>query len=201
MSPTTVLLDCDGVLANFIEAANQRLNKKFNLHIKDTDWKEYDAFESFGLTRGEFWSAIDVYDFWCSEIEPYPWARDIIKWAKANFGVDNWFIATAPSANPDCFSAKAHWLANNLGVGVDRIIIGRAKFLMANPRHVLIDDFQKNVDAFRAKRGKAILFPQYWNEHKKISLEPAAYLSQELLLIRQGLQLVKLSSPGPSPVE
>jgi hypothetical protein len=42
-------------------------------------------------------------------------------------------------------------------------VMGPAKHLCANSKHVLIDDYDRNINNFKAAGGHTILFPQFWN--------------------------------------
>ena len=60
-------------------------------------------------------------------------------------------------ANKNCFWVKG------------RTILGRNKYLFANKNTLLIDDTQKNTDAFIEAGGNAILVPRHWNSLHEIA--------------------------------
>ncbi len=41
--------------------------------------------------------------------------------------------------------------------------------IQANPRSILIDDYELNVTEFRRHGGQAVLFPQIWNSNHRIN--------------------------------
>ncbi len=63
-----ILLDCDGVLADFASAAI-RIHNRPETHA---DIKRYDFWLDWGMTTDDFWKPIKR-DFWLS-LEPYPYA-------------------------------------------------------------------------------------------------------------------------------
>jgi hypothetical protein len=63
--------------------------------------------------------------------------------------------------NPDfnqAIQGKKMWIAKNLSnVGKEIFVPASQKSTFATSKHILIDDMQKNIDAWRAASGKAIL--------------------------------------------
>ena len=71
-----ILLDMDGVIANFHLAALHALGKERLLE----SWPigEWSIPKVLGILEDDFWAAINsVSDFWF-RIEPYPWLHELI---------------------------------------------------------------------------------------------------------------------------
>ena len=151
-----ILLDCDGVLADFV-SASIRVHGQSLAHDEVTDW-EY--FREWGLSSNQFWKPLRGREFWYEQIKPYPWAPELLSKLSALGDVT---ILTAPSADPECPAAKIEWLGDRLGIGMDQILVGRRKYLCARPDSVLIDDSHRTVARFKEWGGHAIEFPQPWN--------------------------------------
>jgi len=160
----TIYVDMDGVLAQFTKAVIKQVNNitGSNNTINDVINKsDYRLEHVWNLSVEEWWECIDRNPKFWLDIEPFPWALDLIndlqQWC------DDLIILTAPSQNPLCAAHKIQWCYNHLGVHIKDIIIARRKYLLANPHSLLVDDAKHNVDGFRGKGGDAVLVPSDWN--------------------------------------
>ena len=155
-----IILDLDGVLANFSEAASL-------VHGHGTktpscwDWYK----QEWGITTDEFWQVIhgmgdDFYKHW---VTPYPWAVDLLALVAE---ADDFIILSSPSDSQYGYSGKKIWVDKYLQPHLDqpiKLIVGSEKHLMAGPDRLLIDDYDKNTKAFARAGGHTITFPQPWN--------------------------------------
>jgi hypothetical protein len=79
-------------------------------------------------------------------------------------GTENICILTNPRPEPGCIPGKLAWIRDYLPPWLhDQYLIGKPKHLCAYPEALLIDDCDKNVNAFRKHGGEAILVPRPWN--------------------------------------
>lgn len=173
MKNPIILLDVDGVLADFVGAA-------LKAHGRDGPVSRYDFWQDWGITADTFWEPLRGRDFWRT-IRPYPWAKVLLAELRKLGTV---YIATAPNRDPECIAAKLWWLKRHLNVLSDDVMCGKHKWLMASPSTILIDDGEHNVSAFVAAGGKAILFPQPYNANHLVQswqgvLRAVAKVSQE----------------------
>jgi len=169
-----ILLDQDGILANFFNAA-------LEVHGREDlagEWpKGVWAMETvMGLTPAEFWEPLDHYGFWRETVCPYPRIVWFYQELSRRLPV---VICTSPSENSQCAAAKIDWLRHYLGKDV-KYMIGAQKHLMARPSNLLIDDSDKNVGMFRAAGGTAILFPCVWNSQHAVTEDPYEYVIQRV---------------------
>lgn len=160
-----ILLDCDGVLADFISPVIARLNAYTG---KNITLKEYAAAgnwmveQVFGITFEEFWREAERGDnLWC-DLKPYPWSDKVLDICDRHGRVT---ICTSPSLNPICAAQKVEWIQEHLGRNVTHVMLGSRKDLMARPGNVLIDDYPSNIDKFVAAGGQGILVPSDWNTY------------------------------------
>jgi 5'(3')-deoxyribonucleotidase len=155
---TQIFLDLDGVIIDYCGA----VIKHFDLGITEADLTEYGTvervyMEKTGDSRGKFWQG-QGEDFWLN-LPMLPWAKDMLELLKPYKPV----ILTAPTLNnagwrqrwimkymPDYFQDK-------------RYLIGPAKWSVAHPGAMLIDDKPKNIDEFNQAGGLGFTFPQPWN--------------------------------------
>lgn len=148
------LLDCDGVLADFVSGAI----KLHGLNIPSEKWVTWDYHHVLGMSDAEFFGPMNA-KFWLS-LKPFPWAKELLA------ACDDYVVCTAPVQNWECYGAKARWLHEKLGVPYTRMMIGKKKWLMASQKNLLIDDSPKNCEYFENSGGRSILFPQPYNQSK-----------------------------------
>lgn len=150
-----ILLDCDGVLADFWEGAYKAHNRPYNVD----EVKHWDFWETWGITAEEFWEPLRGEAFW-DGLPKYPWSDKLYD-ELCELG--RVVIVTSPSNCPYASTGKTKWLQRNFGVRPKDIFIGGNKDLMARPSNLLIDDYPVNIEKFKAEGGHTILFPQPWN--------------------------------------
>ena len=176
MTIECICLDQDGVLANFAKGALHAC------HQPDHVITCWDFFEDFGMTIQDFWGHINaVPDFW-KNLEEYSWAKDLLD--LCNQTADT-FIVTSPAWSAECYSGKFEWLTN-LGVKPSNICMIHAKYFMAAPGRLLIDDADHNVEKWTANGGEAILFPHAWNSNRAYADDPFGYVKEKLQELTDG---------------
>ena len=148
-----ILLDVDGVLANFAGAV-QKLFKK------DEPITRWNMFEDWGMTVDEFWGTIDAdgEKFW-ADMEPYPWIDRMLDLVHAS---DEFVLWSSPSRSPHCYSGKRKWVDKYVGKST-HLVLSSKKWLGARSDRMLIDDSVGNTNSFSAYGGYTFLFPQPWN--------------------------------------
>ena len=161
-SDTCVLLDVDGVLANFVGG----IIKSLGLSVDPHDCQVSDWHYVLGISDEEF-LAPTMESGWWERLEPYPQALQMVRSIRNETSV---VFATSPTYGPACASEKVRWLIGHgfLPAQSTDYMIGPHKHLMAG-RGYLIDDSDKNVAKFRKYGGNAFLFPQPWNAMKAYS--------------------------------
>jgi len=165
MTTTHLLLDMDGVLADFFTSALSRLNAHSECDPMPTDTylahHGFDMAAAFGVTPEKFWQLIDTEDFWRG-LKPLPHAKRLIAAVK-DTGIP-FFVASSPSQGYHCVPQKTAWLYHHLGVKQRQCMFGSAKHLMARTGALLVDDLDKNCEAFTQAGGAAVLIPSNWNK-------------------------------------
>lgn len=149
-----ILLDCDGVLADFVGGAAE-------VHGKSAEIMSWDFWHEWGLEPEEFWAPLATREFWLG-LKPYRWSNDLIDGLRSAGNVS---IVTAPMhLNTEiCVGAKLDWLESYFGIRPEDVIFTRKKWIMAGRNRVLIDDSDDNCGKFWNAGGSAIIFPQPWN--------------------------------------
>ncbi|MBV6513810.1 MAG: hypothetical protein FMNOHCHN_03366 [Ignavibacteriaceae bacterium] len=161
-----ILLDMDGVLADFFSDSLLRLNKKFRSKESPITIEEYlespsfDMAQKFGISAGEFWTTIESDQYFWRNMTPFSWAKQLYEFLQRFAPVT---ICSSPSLNPRCIPDKLEWISKHLNIKSDQCMFGGRKHLMAKPNALLIDDYPKNVDKFIEAGGNAVLVPSSWN--------------------------------------
>ena len=162
-----LLLDMDGVVANFVKKiceAHGRCNP-----YTDTDFRsDYEMLNSEvfkGMTVQEFFEPCGTPEFW-ETIEPTHDADEIISTILEFFEPEDVCISTAHTLQTGpCCDGKTRWLQNryahlNLHFTAS---FNRAKYFAASPWSLLLDDGERNTDRFEKEGGNTILLPRPWN--------------------------------------
>lgn len=178
-----VFLDADGVLLDFVSAACR-------LHGRDpADVACWDFYKKWGMTDKEFWDPIKDRGetFYCVDVDPYPWAEDLIEAVRS---VDkNFCVVTATGGgHAEDYSGKVKALQARFGEMPMMLVPPGTKHLLSGPDRFLIDDCDQNIDDFRKLGGLAVTFPQPWNRLRLISSE-----NNKLEYVRSALDRFLLS--------
>lgn len=129
--------------------------------------KSYDFFKTeWGMSSKNFWAKIDKCPGFWENLDKLPWCDELIDFIKNNNYV--FTICSAPSLSKDAPSGKVIWLKKYFGNNFYDYQLGKDKYLMANPNHLLIDDSEEQCSNFIEYGGNAILFPTESNINRKI---------------------------------
>lgn len=176
-----ILLDMDGVLAQFAESANKLFPEPLS---EITDW---DICNQLGISEDAFWERIEAEgeDFW-AKLPDYQWGPQLHATLSTIAPV---ILSSSPSRCPKCCSGKRRWIIERFGPKYKNYMLGSQKWLLAKPDRVLIDDNENNISAFRKHGGEAILFPQTWNSLAEFAREnkQIEYVLQRVKLINERL--------------
>jgi len=169
----TILLDMDGVIANFVKGAAEVFNTTYEElldELKPEEWTIEFALERMGKIKAEnitlaFWERIEQEGekFW-SELPMFPEAKELYEFLFTL--TDNVFFCTSPSYKSTCVAGKLKWLQKHFGGNTCRNYVftpAENKMLLANKYTILIDDSDKNIKAFKQAGGVGILYPRKWN--------------------------------------
>lgn len=162
-----ILLDMDGVLADFLAGAS-KVHKRPLPYDRPEALGRWDTEELWGITPKQFWTPIDAtVGFW-KGLDKTAEADAIVQLACEAVGRKNVAILTAPSQWPGCISEKLEWIGQYYPYLKGRVIFGSAKEFMASPNRILVDDKDLNISAFEDAEGHGVLVPRLWNSaHSK----------------------------------
>lgn len=162
------MVDLDGVLADFMSHAHKFHNLDYSYEDYPYPMAEWDCLppESGRLTTEQFWDALDE-DFWAST----PWMPDgqeILDVIESYAGPKEICLLTAPTRSPGCAAGKMAWIRRELPKYRRQFLIGNSKQFCASKDTVLIDDADRNIDAFKAAGGLTVLVPRKWNSNYEL---------------------------------
>jgi 5'(3')-deoxyribonucleotidase len=177
MAIDRIFLDLDGVLADWSTAAIRACGQV--PHEVFAAWPPGTAELSdvLDISPEEMWSHVhrEGEAFWAN-LEPYPWTHEVFRLCS---DLAPTTILTSPSLEPCSLSGKAVWMRRHFGPKFRDFLIGPDKRACARARAVLIDDSEKNCEAFERAGGRAIAFPALWNPVGDMR-DPLPYLCREL---------------------
>lgn len=182
-----ILLDMDGVIANFVDGAIEAAGLPMT-HGQASKWN----FHLDHMSEDEFWTKIAQRPAFWLNLEPYPWANELVDMCLEVAPV---LFCSSPCLDANSASQKIEWLRRHGFMAEDKndYILTSHKGLMGHPSRLLIDDGKHNIEAFEAAGGKTILFPQPWNSDRRFSNE------ERLSLVREELNLLTLPKPQVNP--
>jgi 5'(3')-deoxyribonucleotidase len=160
-----ILLDCDGVLADFPSAALRYINARAGREYLLGDIEEHDILKALSL---DHWQA--DFDRWCietdvcRELEPYKGARAFVDELRTLGDV---ICVTSPySAVPNWMHSRLAWLSEHVGIGKRDVVFCKRKELVRG--HVLIDDKLENCEDFvkGSQHRVAHVFDRPWNRQR-----------------------------------
>jgi 5'(3')-deoxyribonucleotidase len=149
MKPKTrILLDCDGVISDFLSSALKVLNTKLKLKGKDrfnaTHITQWDICKSIG--QPHMWK--DINDAagkkgFCQKIRVYPGSKEGVAKLKELGEV---FVVTSPLTVPNWVSERSAWLEEHFEIGKSNVVHTEAKHVIVGD--VLIDDKFSNIESW-----------------------------------------------------
>lgn len=162
-SKKRVLLDCDGIICDFVTAFLREAHVISGLEYQHDDVKTWDLCELEGLKVHEdaIYSAVKRSG-WSAELEPYEGALEAVERLKA---IGEVTIVTSPLTAPTFCFDRVRWLERHFGIKSRDIIFAKQKHFIDGT--CLIDDRVENVQDWMAEKRRkgAVLFTRPWNEN------------------------------------
>jgi len=158
-------LDMDGVTTNFHHSACKVHGRDPYAIMKTWPRGEYGFEKVFGITTEELWAKCRGYEFW-RNMPILPGALWLYESLSTKYQVIFTSMATGDGY---CAQAKVDWLQEYFGKQVQYAILHCSKGYMNPKGALMIDDYEKNIEAFTVIGGASILYPQVWNTQHAIA--------------------------------
>ncbi len=153
-----IMLDMDGVLCDFVGgicAAHGRTDPWADGKNRGRD----EIAPLWGITEESFYARCN-YTFWAN-LEKTPEADEIVELCEKTVGAENVCILSAGSRNYAVYDGKLEWIRRHFPQFKRRYLFGPQKKFCVAPGRALIDDRDKNIDAWS---GLKFLMPRPWNK-------------------------------------
>lgn len=156
-----ILVDCDGILADFVASALKLINDHTGEDHTHDEIVQWDVFKALGkkdiehildnaVANGGFCAALEVLPGSVSAIEKLRRRGDV-------------FIVTSPYDAPNWVYERTRWLERHFGFHKKQIVNTSSKFVVSGD--VLVDDSDKNLQEWldHHSQGLALLWDRPWN--------------------------------------
>jgi len=159
--PYSIYCDMDGVLCNFDQGyadLTDMSTQEANAVGKSYFWELFrEKLEEKNIKEKDFWANLKWQpggkELW-SHIQQY--TPNILSSPAVDFSLP-YDEQLSPEKN-QAIQGKKEWISRNLSsVGEEIFVPAPQKATYAGPKNILIDDMEKNTDAWKASGGKAIL--------------------------------------------
>lgn len=162
MKKPRVLLDVDGVLADFLQPAFTTLNTLAGTNHHPSQQVEWDVFSLFDeAAHGPSFFRACNQRGWCRSIPVYDGAKE--GYAQLANVADVYVVTSPMNHNETWTHEREAWLLEHFGIPHKRIVHTSAKFLVKGD--VLIDDKPSNVSDWLEHHptGLGLLWDQTYN--------------------------------------
>lgn len=158
---TEVFLDLDGVLVDLVNPICAFHGKCYPYHEGSPHRGNYHMDKIFEMDGKDFWSPLG-FDFWYN-LPLMEDAHAILFRIFHHVTEKQVTLLTSPISTDGCVEGKAKWIRTYMPKLSRRFLIGSGKEAIAAPGKLLIDDYDRNVDAWIEAGGPAIQVPRPWN--------------------------------------
>lgn len=154
-----ILLDCDGVLADFCAGFLKLVNAQFGTTFVPTDITDYDIAKALRWSperAEEAYALITNCDRFAARLDPMPGAQTGVR---RLLELGEVYVVTSPWwSNETWCHDRTNWLYEHFGIGAGRVVHTAAKRLVAGD--ILVDDKTSTCEAWRAAwpQGVAVLW-------------------------------------------
>jgi len=156
-----VLVDCDGVLADFVGAVLGSYNDRAGTAHAPEDVTQWDIPASLGVPAAELYA--EVAEGFCSRIRPYPGAREALD--RMREVADVVCLTAGWDAVPTWDYERREWLVREMGFLRYDVVFASGERKSGYAGDLFFDDKYSSVVSWRAANpcGKGVLYRQPWN--------------------------------------
>lgn len=160
MKRQRILLDVDGVLADFVTPALEIVRNVTGAPVPEDALEDWDIFRAYPKdVQNKFYDAFKC-EGWCMGLEPYPGSQEGI--ALLERVADVYFV-TSPMHGPHWAYERTLWLKKYFGVPAKRVVHTNAKYLCVGD--IFVDDKFDHVENWQKAHphGCSVLWTQPYN--------------------------------------
>src|SRR5258708_4850965 len=127
---TRFLIDCDGILSNFIDPCLEHVNRILGTSFKHDEVNQWDIFEALDVQPQV---AEEVFDLMklegaCSALPLYEGAKEGVAKLREMCDV---YVVTSPMSGPHWAHERERWLLKHFGIAASHVISTPAKYCVA----------------------------------------------------------------------
>lgn len=171
MPKPVLLLDMDGVVANFAKTLIEEYNKTFNASLSLDQWTSFEVSHCFGKEAFDKMEPLYNAPGFFEKIEPYPGSLEVINDVAEKVHIE---VCSTPTKlplsdgkrqlNPHCAFEKFEWIHKHLPVLSNNITLTTRKHLLQ--ADVLVDDALHNIATWCKSNpgGIGFLVDRGWNQ-------------------------------------
>lgn len=164
----TILIDCDGILSDFIHQALLEANKISGARYTTNDVANFDFTDLplYADHRPEIWQRISLPG-WCRQLEPYDKAVEGFQYLTGLVETVK-IVTSSVTSSPTWAFDRVLWLKDVLGVQKNDIISTSSKENVFGD--FLIEDSVENIEKWCEswQHGEGILWTRPWNANRKV---------------------------------
>jgi len=161
MSRPLILLDCDGVLADFVGAVCRELELMQLPPKKPEDFTTWNLEETLGAEVFDRVSRAISARNWAKIIHPYEGSGNFVHQLRI---IGHVVCVTAPWDSPTWMESRYKWLSKCFGFTRQDVFFTSRKGLLRGD--YLIEDSLANVNAWEGDDGLGIILDRPWNQGK-----------------------------------
>jgi 5'(3')-deoxyribonucleotidase len=168
-----VLLDVDGVLADFTAKVIQTARDITGKTLIEGDFHDYDVFRTVGREHEDAVRKAWSSPGWCASLNPYDGASAFVARLRKTHRV---YFVTAPMPGaPHWYWERHQWLDSNFGASYRDVIFTTAKHVVCGD--FLVDDKPSNLEewAVHNPSGTAVVFDQPYNRQVQSCVRAYGY--------------------------
>lgn len=164
MEEKIILLDCDGVVVNFIQGVFDELTKLGGPQMSPEEIIKFNFFDLIPeVFRAQVLAAVGSKDF-CLNLQPYPGVAEFVEELKQ---LGQIYITTSPYPSDNWHAERVKWIERELLISKKNVIFTDNKSLVRGD--FMIDDRYEYVMDWSIKNpsGRGILLDQPWNQNER----------------------------------
>lgn len=181
MNVLTILLDLDGVLADFHRGFLANINRE---KIRD-NWPigTYNLEKVLDITEDALWGMVPRGLF--ARLPEMPDMRSILDVVQ-NYD-PNFHICTSPGPHAYAVEEKINWVREHIDPSFNRFHVTTNKTHLVGRSNVLVDDWDVQHRRFSEAGGMAVLLPRPWNSRFGTLGKPHEILRLELEYLQDAI--------------